>query len=758
MTFSVDAGVEARPATLDRTAFAPSRADETGSITLSYHADEPLKLTVRAWRRSDVALDTHGAIASFNAGAVPVRRLAEGIDIPVGDGTLAWDGHDDSGSFVADGTYVFDVSYTDGCGNAKSELPFLVVADHTPPVVAISVPAAAASVTAVVDVRGSVNDASLAAYVLEFGTGSDPQSWTPIASGTQDVADGSLGSWNTLGLAAGAYTLRLRAADAVGNSAETRVPVTVAASLTLVASLEAAPPIFSPNNDGQLDQSALRFSLAAPATVTLTIYQDAVKVRTLLAAVPLQAGAASVAWDGRGDGGTTLPDGVYTAQIDAATAAGSQQTVSIPVAIDTAAPTLSIAQPAAGFARGIDTVVGTIADANLQDYTVTLRSLDSGATVTLDSGTDVRNAAPLGSLANLAEGRYEIDVVAHDRAGNQQSLAVPFELDNTPPRVAITAPAAGTVLGMKASPYGITGTIDERNLLLFQLNLAQGPPPAPVTLASGAALPAGAIGTLDVSRLVDGTYTLQLVAQDKAGWSTTASVDVLVDKTPPTAAITAPVDNDFLRIGSDIKGTANDANFKQYKLEIAPGPKATASRFSEVVSSASAVDNALLGRLAALPPDGVQTLRLTVTDKADNASTFLVQVTVDTTPPAVPAGLAAKVQNRQDVALTWTANTEADLAGYYVYRDGGRITATPVATNAYTDAGVADGDHLYAVSAVDRAGNESARSPTVTARVSLTTPTAIITAPPRNGTVVIGSAATSGRDRRERSTMCGWPA
>ena len=57
----------------------------------------------------------------------------------------------------------------------------------------------------------------------------------PTASGTQDQADGLAGQPTRSASPSLAYTLRLRAA-CVGNSAETRVPVTVAASLTLVAS------------------------------------------------------------------------------------------------------------------------------------------------------------------------------------------------------------------------------------------------------------------------------------------------------------------------------------------------------------------------------------------------------------------------------------------------------------------------------------------------------------------------------------------
>lgn len=47
-------------------------------------------------------------------------------------------------------------------------------------------------------------------YTLEFGEGKDPQRWQPISGGSMALKDGILGVWQTMSLAKGEYTLRLR--------------------------------------------------------------------------------------------------------------------------------------------------------------------------------------------------------------------------------------------------------------------------------------------------------------------------------------------------------------------------------------------------------------------------------------------------------------------------------------------------------------------------------------------------------------------
>jgi hypothetical protein len=85
---------------------------------------------------------------------------------------------------------------------------------------------------------------------------------------------------------------------------------------------------------------------------------------------------------------------------------------------------------------------------------------------------------------------------------------------------------------------------------------------------------------------------------------------------------------------------------------------------------------------------------------------------VDTFPPAVPVGLSP-VPGTRSIELVWERNTEKDFAGYRVYRDGQKI-AEAITAPAFSDRDAKPGvKYRYQISAVDNAGNESAKSPAV---------------------------------------------
>jgi hypothetical protein len=110
------------------------------------------------------------------------------------------------------------------------------------------------------------------------------------------------------------------------------------------------------------------------------------------------------------------------------------------------------------------------------------------------------------------------------------------------------------------------------------------------------------------------------------------------------------------------------------------------------------------------------------TIEISSAPSDWIQVdTRDVFPPSIPAGLiSVAVPEEHSIDLSWTPDSEADLAGYLVYRREGtsspvRISpAQPLPGPSYRDLTVQPGhQYFYSVSAIDRSGNESAKSPEI---------------------------------------------
>lgn len=180
--------------------------------------------------------------------------------------------------------------------------------------------------------------------------------------------------------------------------------------------------------------------------------------------------------------------------------------------------------------------------------------------------------------------------------------------------------------------------------------------------------------------------------------------------------------------------------YRVYRAEVEPGAEAAA-----VQEPSKAKLRAPLELLASAPssvfPDRqfefghtyLYTVRSVVQYEPNSAesadSTALVITPRDVFPPAAPKDLEvifvpATSSAPAHLELSWSINTETDLAGYNVYRSaqldtlGQRLNAQLLPTPVFRDMWVAPGErYTYRVTAVDLAGNESRPSEPVAAEV-----------------------------------------
>jgi hypothetical protein len=165
----------------------------------------------------------------------------------------------------------------------------------------------------------------------------------------------------------------------------------------------------------------------------------------------------------------------------------------------------------------------------------------------------------------------------------------------------------------------------------------------------------------------------------------------------------------------------------------------------------------------AASPSTTYTYEVSAVDTAGNVSprasttvTTPASQGADTTPPSTPGTPTATAAGPTRVDLSWPASTDnVGVTSYRVYRNGSTTPLANPTTTSYADTTVAASTtYTYAVTAVDAAGNESARS----ASASVTTPPAAggggtFTFAPTDDAYVNSSATTTNYGTATRLTV-----
>jgi flagellar hook assembly protein FlgD len=705
-----------------------------------------------------------------------VRSLARALPLSSGSTTVVWDGLDEAGVPAPDGIYGVVARFEDGCRNQRTETFCSVVVDSSAPSLEVVAPAADSDVAGIAEVRGSVVDVrpalpvlggllgdtllSFADYLLDYRLDALPDDFAPIAAGDRErtAPNGHLASWR-LGGVAGAVTLRLRAADVLGNRSELMVPVRAVDVPQLVSELEPVPRLFSPNGDGRRDQTAIRFALEQPAIVDLRVLDAGVLVRALAVDEAFSAGAAVRTWDGLSGSGAVAPDGEYEVELIARLLGqpAVSQTVRAVLLLDATPPSLSVTNPGTGFVGSGAEVAIEVADQHPASWTLELApgvDVTPAAWQPLAAGVGAVSGT-VARLEDLAEGAYRLRLSATDQAESQSVVEVSLVVDTTSPVVTWLAPAEGSSL---QDEVVVAAVIDESHRSGYRIEIAPGLDPSAGSFSL--LVDASGDGSAEVSRSVDlgdrpeGPWTLRLLARDLAGNSGEARARIRIDRSPPRVVIASPTPGAWVRQPTEVRGEATDLNLASWSL-LLRGAGAGSTGFAVVLEGGEepvGPDGVFL-TWAALPPDGEYELVLSASDHAGHEATATVAVNVDRTPPGMPAGFAGEVEPGGAALLRWQPGSEPDLAGHRLLRGG--VVADELGPDAATarDQGLFEGRYEYTLVAFDHAGNESTPAGPVSLVIDTTPPDAQLLRPRSGervaGVVEIVGTAASADDFRE---------
>jgi|GEM_PF-2298707 len=285
--------------------------------------------------------------------------------------------------------------------------------DTTPPTVAMTAPASAATVSGSVAVSATASDNVGVVGVQFLLDGSN--------LGAEDTASPYSVTWNTTTAANGSHTLSARARDAAGNTSTASVTVTV-------SNPDITPPTVA------ISGPANGSTVVGTATVSATASDNngVVGVQFQLDAANLGAeditAPYSTSWNS-----TTATNGTHTLSAIARDAAGNKSTATVSVTVnnpipDTTPPTVSITSPAtAATVSGTISVTATASDnVGVAGVQFQLDGVTLGAEDTLSPYNISWNTT------TASNGAHTLSAIARDAAGNKTTATASVTVSNIP--------------------------------------------------------------------------------------------------------------------------------------------------------------------------------------------------------------------------------------------------------------------------------------------------------------------------------------
>ncbi|HWB39097.1 MAG TPA: Ig-like domain-containing protein [Candidatus Saccharimonadales bacterium] len=635
---------------------------------------------------------------------------------------LTWDT-----TTVADGDYTITLTAADQVLNSDHDT-ITVHVDNTAPVVTVDQQSTFTNDTTPT-ISGTASDDNLDTVDVTVTGGAYTRTYSNV------TVTGGVWSFDSADvLADGNYTVSATATDLAGNSSS------AAGSFTVDANPPTVPTVNGPANGIYTNNDLVNFSWNAstgpntPLSYEIQIDNDG--SFTAPSVDQTQSGTSYL---------TTLSDGYYCFHVQAIDNLGGQSGYSGTncFTVDTTDPTVNITNPSNGdYINGSVHVKFNVNDLNLNDYKL---SVDGN---NVKTGSNNGNHTYDLDTTALSDGSHTITLKARDLAGNKASTSITVTVDNTAPDAYFTHPNNGKYVN---GTINVKYYVNDTNLEGYKLFLDG----SKVDQGTGNG---NEVYSFDTTTVSDGTHTFTLVAKDLAGNKTTATLDLIVDNTAPTAGFTWPTPSDGAWLNNDfgVGFWAHDnISLKHVKVTLIDhnSNKVRTCYNNHNLSGHHFWTTCGIG-LGSLA-DGKYSLVLFVEDHAGNKNTYYRTIHIDRTSPVATitspsdgsyvggtVNLAGNITEKHPKGYSWKVVDTSNNKVFHVHGHGaGSVSASWDTTT------VPDGTYAIVLTGRDKAGNIGQDS--VIVNVDNTAPTDPVASPAGgtytgNQTVTLTSTDASG--------------
>ena len=372
---------------------------------------------------------------------------------------------------------------------------------------------------------------------------------------------------------------------------------------------------------------------------------------------------------------TGLEAGWYNITVKAYDNAGNMNESYMLFNIELASPALTIVAP-----TGNELFASTPVDAS---WTSSSASGVLYYWVSVDGGQWVQETGTVLTMNDLAQGANTLSVKVLDAAGNWNEMSVGFVIDTIAPSVSISSPGAGAWYNTTALNVTWKGS-DPISGIAYYLVYENGEQVANVTT-----------NYTEVSGLIVGSNTIEVVAYDNAGNMNESTKTFNIELSLTAVSITSPSKNALLDTTSvQVKWTGSSASgISHYRLDV------NGRWFNETGNSSASITAV----------QGVNTVMIQAEDFAGNWKNSTVSFTVDVIPPVIsalsPTGTGVAVGTTISVSFSKQMNETSVLlivngvTGTTSWRDD-TVFFTPSSTLIYATT------YHVTVTGKDVAGNE----------------------------------------------------